>query len=494
MGKKEKISRSELDGVQYKRAKGWQIAFSQLACAAPMCFYMLMTYATYIGNSNYGILVGVTGIIMTVSRVFDGITDPICAYVIERVNTKFGKIRIFMFTGWAVMSLATTAMCNWGAGHLTGAAGLVFFIVCYLLYIVGYTLVGVSTNLIGPVITNDPVQRPTIGLWSTIYGYLTPMILSMIAMVVLLPKYNNEIGTPFLAALNLVCVGLSLVIFLLSCVGVLAYDKPENFEGIKVGKDKSEKPSTKDMFNVIKDNKELQRYMIAGCSDKLAQTVGSASVITTMLFGILIGNMSISTIISTVAMLPSIIFAIVGAKIAGKQGNKKTMVQWTWISIILNALFAAFLLFTDTTAITVAAVPTVFFFIFMLGNSATKMVVSSATAAMRMDVIDHELYRSGKYVPATISAAYSFIDKLISSIAPAIATLLIGIVGYTTTTPQQGDPLTLGVRVMAVFLYCGFPILGWLCTVAAMKNCSLSREKMVEVQKEIEARKEAASA
>lgn len=115
MGKKEKISRSELDGVQYKRAKGWQIAFSQLACAAPMCFYMLMTYATYIGNSNYGILVGVTGIIMTVSRVFDGITDPICAYVIERVNTKFGKIRIFMFTGWAVMSLATTAMCNWGA-------------------------------------------------------------------------------------------------------------------------------------------------------------------------------------------------------------------------------------------------------------------------------------------------------------------------------------------------------------------------------------------
>lgn len=115
------------------------------------------------------------------------------------------------------------------------------------------------------------------------------------------------------------------------------------------------------------------------------------------------------------------------------------------IYIILNVLFAAFLLFTDTTAIMVAAVPTVFFFIFMLGNNATKMVVSSATAAMRMDVIDYELYSSGKYVPATISAAYSFIDKLVSSIAPAIATLLIGIVGYTTTTPQQGDPLTLGV-------------------------------------------------
>lgn len=494
MGKKEKISRSELDGVQYKRAKGWQIAFSQLATAAPMCFYMLMTYATYIGNSNYGILVGVTGIIMTVTRVFDGITDPICAYVMERVNTKFGKIRIFMFAGWAVMSLATTAMCNWGAGHLSGVAGLVFFIVCYLVYIVGYTLTGVSTNLIGPVITNDPVQRPVIGVWSTIYGYLTPMVLSMVSMVLLLPRFNNEIDTPFLAALNLVCVGVSLLIFLLSCIGVSAFDKPENFEGIAIGEDKAKKPSTKDMLSVIKENKELQMYMIAGCSDKLAQTVGSASVISTMLFGILIGNMSISTIISTVAMLPSIVFAIIGARIAGKQGNKKTMVQWTWICVILNVLFAVFLLFTDTTAITVAAVPTVFFFIFMLGNNATKMVVSSATAAMRMDVIDYELYRSGKYVPATISAAYSFIDKLISSIAPAIATLLIGIVGYTTTTPQQGDPLTLGVRIMTVGLYCGFPIIGWGCTLLAMKKFSLTREKMVEVQKSIEEKKKTALA
>lgn len=488
MGKKAKISRSELDGIQYKRAKGWQIAFSQLATAAPMCFYILMTYATYIGNSNYGILVGVTGIIMTATRAFDGIVDPFIAYVMERVNTRFGKIRIFMFAGWAVMAIATSAMCNWGAGHLSGAAGLIFFIVCYLLYIVGYSLAGISTNLIGPVITNDPVQRPVIGVWSTIYGYLTPMIITTVAYVVLLPMYNNEISTPFLAALNLVVITVSLVIFLISCIGVSAYDKPENFEGVNAGKD--EKVSFRDILDVIKNNKELQRYMLAGCSDKLTQTIGSASVITTMLFGILIGNMSISTIISTVAMLPSILFAIIGAGLAGKQGNKKTMVQWTWICIILNVIFGLFLLFTDTTSITVAIVPTILFFIFMLGNNATKMVVSSATAAMRMDVIDYELYRSGKYVPATISAAYSFVDQLISAFAPAVATLMIGLVGYTTTTPQQGDPLTLGVRIMTVVLYCGFPIIGWVCTIIAMKKFSLTREKMVEIQKAIGAKKE----
>lgn len=488
MGKKKKMSRSEQDGIQYRRAKMWQIAISQLCTAAPMCFYILMTYATYIGNSNYGILVGVTGLIMTVSRLFDGVTDPICAFLIERVNTKYGKIRIFMLSGWAVMSLATTAMCNWGAGRLNGVAGLVFFIVCYLLYIVGYTLTGVSTNLLGPIITNDPEQRPIIGVWSTVYGYLTPMVMSTVGMVILLPKYDNQISTPFLGALNLFCVVVSLVLFLISCVGVAAFDKPENFQGISSGDQKDQKPSVRDMFNLIRENKELQRYIVAGSSDKLAQTIGGASVVTTMLYGIMIGNMSISTILSTVAMIPSILFAIIGARIAGKRGNMKTVVEWTWICIIWNVIFAAFLLFSDTTSITVAMIPTALFFILTLGCNATKMVVSSATVALRMDVIDHELYRSGKYLPAT----YTLIDKIISAFGASIATLLIGFIGYTTTAPQQGDPLTMGVRVMTVLLYCGFPILGWICTILAMKKSTLTKEHMVEIQKDIEAKKKAA--
>lgn len=492
MGKKKKMSRSEQDGIQYRRAKMWQIAISQLCTAAPMCFYILMTYATYIGNSNYGILVGVTGLIMTVSRLFDGVTDPICAFLIERVNTKYGKIRIFMLSGWAVMSLATTAMCNWGAGRLNGVAGLVFFIVCYLLYMVGYTLTGVSTNLLGPIITNDPEQRPIIGVWSTVYGYLTPMVMSTVGMVILLPKYDNQISTPFLGALNLFCVVVSLVLFLISCVGVAAFDKPENFQGISSGDQKDQKPSVRDMFNLIRENKELQRYIVAGSSDKLAQTIGGASVVTTMLYGIMIGNMSISTILSTVAMIPSILFAIIGARIAGKRGNMKTVVEWTWICIIWNVIFAAFLLFSDTTSITVAMIPTALFFLLTLGCNATKMVVSSATVALRMDVIDHELYRSGKYLPATISATYTLIDKIISAFGASIATLLIGFIGYTTTAPQQGDPLTMGVRVMTVLLYCGFPILGWICTILAMKKSTLTKEHMVEIQKDIEAKKKAA--
>lgn len=493
MGKRDKKTVSEQDGIQYRRAKTWQIALAMLYGAGQMCFYMLMTYATYIGNSNFGILIGVTGIIITASRIFDGITDPLCAYIIDRFHCRFGKIRIFVMAGWAIMALATTAMCNWGAGRLSGISGLIFFIVCYMIYIIGYTVEGVSASMMGPIMTNDPRQRPTLSVWQTIYSYLAPMVIMIIFMVGVLPRYHSEISTPSLAAMNISVVVISFLFFLLACIGITPYDKQENFVGVSLDKKEQEQPSFKDMLALLRENKELQRYMIAACSDKLAQTVGSATVISTMLYGIMIGNLSLSTTISTVAMLPSIIFVIVGARIAGKQGNKKAMVDWTWICMIINIIFAAFLLFTDTTQITVAFLPTAIFFLLQFANNATKMVVSTATNALRMDIVDYELYRSGKYMPASVAATYSFIDKLISSFGATIATFMIGLIGYTTTAPQQGDPLTLGVRVMTVLLLCGLPVIGWVCTIVGMKNSELTREKMVEVQKAIADKKAVAS-
>ena len=149
------------------------------------------------------------------------------------------------------------------------------------------------------ILTNDPKQRPTIGVWSTAYSYLVPMIMSVVASAVILPRFNNIQGTEYFATYNVVVILVSLFFYILACIGIAPYDIPENFEGIKKDGETDEKPSFKDMLALIKENKELQRFIMAATSDKLAQTIGSAAVVSTMLNGIMLGSMAISSIRST---------------------------------------------------------------------------------------------------------------------------------------------------------------------------------------------------
>lgn len=488
MKDKKKATQSEIDGVQYRRAKTWRIALSQLNSASGMCFYILMGYASYLANAGYGVATAVVGLILTGTRVFDGITDPLIALLIDKTNTRFGKMRIFMLGGWLIESLAVFLLFIWcsGKGH-----GIVLFVLLYMIYVIGYTMNNVTGQIIGPVMVNDPRQRPVLGVWSTVYNYTVPMMLSIVITVGLLPRFGNEFNVPMLAASCIVCVALSFVLVVLSCIAISDVDKPENFRNIST-REKKETVSLRDMWHLLKENRSLQMYIASAASDKLAQQTGSQAIVTTMLYGILIGNMQLSSILSMIAMLPSIIFAIFGARYAGRHGNKEAVVTWTWICTVIAAVSIVFFTAVDPRRITVAAIPTVVFFVLTLLMNGAKMCVTTATGAMCADVIDFELDRSGKFLPAAVTATYSFVDKLISSLGATIAAGCVALIGYTTTMPQPNDALTTPVFVMTMCLFYGLPILGWICTLVAMRFCPLSKETMVEVQKSIQSKRQAA--
>lgn len=491
--------------VTYRRAKTWHIALSQMTGIMQMAFYVLLGYAAYIGNLGFAITTALVGVLITLSRVFDSVTDPIIALMIEKFHSKHGKMRFFLIIGWVFMAGATTLMCNVLGGRFTFGAneavsnpiGVLLFSLCFIVFYIGYTFTSCTANMTGNILTNDPKQRPTLGVWGTVYSYLSPMIVAAVITTVFLPKYgvpftleNGAVDYSWTVEVfqwgNLIVIGVSFLALVLTCIGLTPYDKPENFVGLK----KNSTPTMKEMFGLLKENKELGRYIVAASSDKLAQTVGSQTVIATLLYSVLLGSMVGSYIVSLIAMLPSIAFAIIGAKMAGRQGNKKIMVRWTWICIFWNVAFSLFLLFVPAKSASGFGIALILFFLLMLGNNAVKMVVSTATNAMRMDVVDYELYRSGNYLPATVSAVYSFVDKMVSALAPMLATFLIGFVGYTgSKIPMASDELTLGIRIITVALFCGMPIIGWICTLFAMKKFSLTKERMEEIQIEIAAKK-----
>ena len=500
---KEKLTQSEIDGVQYRRAKLWQIILVACNALNGMAIYSLIGQASYAASIGFGISTLLVGGLLTFTRIFDAITDPLLAFLYDRVNTPFGKIRPLMLLGWLIQSLGVMCMFSWTASK---GFGVGMFLITYMVYVIGYTIVNMTAQTLPALLTNDPRQRPTVGVWQTVFNYLVPMAFTIILNTKLLPKYGEVTMTEaggyavnysqaYLTAAAIFTVLVSLVGVILCCVGISAYDKPENFRGTNKS---AERLKWKDMWAVLSKNKPLQAYIISASSDKIAQQAGSTAIVGTMLSGILIGNMTIATYLSVGGMLPSIIFAILGARYCGKHGNKEAIVNWAKYCIYANIVMIAFFTVTwftvGTGTIASFGITMIIYILLTLVCNGFMMAGTTANTAFMADIIDYELDRSGKYIPAVVSGTYSLVDKIVSSFSALIATGCVALIGYTATMPQPGDTPTGAIFAVTMFLRYGLAILGWICTLLAMRTCRLGKSEMVEVQKRIEDKKAEAQA
>ena len=482
MSRKKRVSQSEIDGVQYRRAKMWQIILVACNALVGMSVYSLIGMASYSASIGYGISTAVVGVILTCTRILDGVTDPILAFIYDKVDTKFGRLRILLIGGFAIEAIALLAMFDFCSSK---GMGIVVFTFLYVVYVIGYTITNMTAQTLPAIMTNDPKQRPTIGVWQTAFNYMVPMIMTVMLNMVLLPKFGGNYNQDFLSAAVRFSMLVAAIGIVLVSIGVSEYDKPEFYHGIK----KQEPLKIKDMLEVLKGNKPLQAYIAAQASDKIAQQTASQAVITTMLFGIIIGDMSMATMLSVISMLPSIVFAIFGAKYAGNHGSKNAIVTWTKVCMVIATLMLVFFIVIDPNTISSFGVTMIVYVLFTLALNGAKMCVTTADTSFMADIIDYELDRSGRYVPAVVSGTYSLIDKIISSLSALLATGAVALIGYTKSMPQPDEPLTTPIFVVTMIIYFGLPLIGWAITLIAMRNCKLTREEMVEVQKRIATKK-----
>lgn len=127
----------------YKRTRISTIVFLQLHTVSSMIFFTLVSLISYLANEGYGITVVVSGLILTGTRVFDGLIDPVIALTIDRFHSRFGKIRIGLALGWLIRAIAIYLLFVSGSNH---QLGIVYFVVIYLLFIIGSSLADINAG------------------------------------------------------------------------------------------------------------------------------------------------------------------------------------------------------------------------------------------------------------------------------------------------------------------------------------------------------------
>ena len=200
------------------------------------------------------------------------------------------------------------------------------------------------------------------------------------------------------------------------------------------------------------------------------------------------GNYALYGKMSLITMLPTFIIILVGTKYASKFGSKKALVATTWLSIIGYLALFLVIFIGDPAQISLdnfGIMTALWIGIYCLANGV-KSVSSSIVIPMIADCADYETYLTGRYVPGMMGTLFSFVDKMISSFATTVVGFVVAGIGYTATMPEVTDAYTPALFWATAFLFIGLPIIGWVCSLIAMKFYPLDDKKMLEVQAKLD--------
>ncbi|MBQ8953437.1 MAG: MFS transporter, partial [Clostridia bacterium] len=81
------------------RAKLWEIAFYALNNTSTNAYMILVGSISYFLVGIVGVAAVLAGSIVTIMRIWDGVTDPFIGMLVDNTNTRFGKNRPFILLG-----------------------------------------------------------------------------------------------------------------------------------------------------------------------------------------------------------------------------------------------------------------------------------------------------------------------------------------------------------------------------------------------------------
>lgn len=483
-----------MSNSKYDRGNGihgvpiWRIAGFACNNLATNLYAMMTGYIAYYLGGFVGVAVVVASSFTTAMRLWDGVTDPIIGFLVDKTNGKYGKNRPFMVIGNLILLGSSFIMY-----HVTHRLPentmlrFVFFVIFALIYYVGYTCQTVVTKSGQSCLTNDPKQRPLFAMFDSVYSIVMVLGFQMYAVYL-----GDKYGSFYEAGLfHEMWMTIGLIAAVLTIIALISIAPKDNINYFGTGK--PVKVGIKDYVECIKNNKAIQMLILAASSDKLA-TSTKTSTITIIMFGIVAGNYSLSGTLSVFTMIPTVILSVlcVGT-IATKLGQRKAMLIGSWGGIAVNIALIALWLFGDATTMTGAdgglhwGYFAIAYIVLTILQGGLNGITGNIVTPMIADCADYEVYRSGKYVPGMMGTLFSFVDKLISSFAPLVTGLLLAVVGYGEILPDLTTAYSPALHYVGIFCMYGMLIVGLICNLIAMKYYPLTKEKMEEIQLEIAA-------
>ena len=414
------------------------------AMGMPIAIYLPPLY-----SGSLGLSLATVGLIFTLARVWDLVTDPIMGIVIDRYGSRWGQYKHWVALAIPMVMLAVYKVFIPNPGDVTAFYLGVWMLVLYL----GFTMLNIAHNSWGTFLANDYDERSKLFGWREIF-----IIIGMI-FVLAIPAtmdFFGESSTPAkVAGMGLFC----LILFPITVVATLVVVPDKVTE-------RKEAPGWRDFLGILRSNPLLWRLLTADFTTSFAISATAALYIFVATYAFdLQGQASMALLLYFVAGFLAMPAWLKLTYRVGKVGAIKLAMGYT--IVLQSGLF--FVAEPGNVGLFWS-----YTFLAGLAFGATPTLLHSLMA----DLTDIDELKTGQKRAGMYFALLGTINKLGGALA----------VGFTLTTadtlfdfaPGAANSQTAIDGLLLIF--CFVPVAAMALTYIPLHRYPLTKEKLTEIK------------
>lgn len=159
-----------------------KLAFREKFCygfgdlASCLYWQTFMLYFTYFYTDVFLLPAGIAATMFLITRIFDGVNDPIMGMIADRTETRWGKFRPYLL--WFAIPLAIAGILTFTTPNFGLTGKTIWAYITFMLVMIIYTIINIPyTSLLG-VISPNSNERTSVSSIKFIFAFAAGIIIS----------------------------------------------------------------------------------------------------------------------------------------------------------------------------------------------------------------------------------------------------------------------------------------------------------------------------
>jgi GPH family glycoside/pentoside/hexuronide:cation symporter/probable glucitol transport protein GutA len=387
-----------------------------------LAYYFIANYILFFYTDIFGILPAAAGTLLLITKIWDGVNDPLMGIIVDRTRSRWGKFRPWLiFT--PIIFVPLSILC-FSAPDLSPVGKIVWAYATYILFDMAYTASDVPYWAMSSAMTANATERNSVVMYPRFVATIA-VSAATIGTLPLIHFFQNVAGGASARAdrgfqLTALFYGILTVI----CFGITFFKVRERV----VVPYNQKNSSAGDILHTLTRNSPLMLLIVSG----LFVNVASGAKLSTLIYYAKynLGNEMLNPVIAGIN-IPFILLGIaVTPKLAKRWGKRNTY-------IVLNAVFGIGSLGFYFSGWNNIVVLLAWSCLSSIGMAAPLVLQTSMIA----DTIEYAELHTGRRSEGLIFSSQTFMVKLASALTAWLTGIILTSAGFVANTMQTQQSL-----------------------------------------------------